>query len=134
MLCSETRALTKDYRVPEKDPGLAGAVASLFNRRYRTTRAVDSISLKIEEGELVGFLGANGAGKTTTLKMLSGLLTPTSGEADVLGNLQRKAAAATRMFEEIVREMQHETGVKRLVYQDTIPSLPPWLATEVATR
>jgi ABC-2 type transport system ATP-binding protein len=81
-----THGLTKDYVVPEKDPGLSGAVRSLFARRFRATRAVDAVDLSIEAGELVGFLGANGAGKTTTLKMLSGLLTPTSGEAQVLGH------------------------------------------------
>jgi ABC-2 type transport system ATP-binding protein len=95
----EVRALTKEYRVPEKDPGLWGAVRSLVNRRFRTTRAVEGISLTIEEGELVGFLGANGAGKTTTLKMLSGLLTPTSGEAVVMGHVPwRREAAFQRRF------------------------------------
>ncbi|MBI3289483.1 MAG: ATP-binding cassette domain-containing protein [Elusimicrobia bacterium] len=83
----ETRALTKDYRSPVKEPGLWGGVKSLFDRRYKDTRAVDGVSFRIEEGELVGFLGANGAGKTTTLKMLSGLLTPTSGEASALGHV-----------------------------------------------
>ena len=99
MLSIETRALTKDYRSPEKDPGLLGAVRSLFSRRFRTTRAVDAISLKVEEGELVGFLGANGAGKTTTLKMLSGLLNPTAGEAVVLGHVPwRREAQFQRRF------------------------------------
>jgi ABC-2 type transport system ATP-binding protein len=88
------QALTKDYRVPEKEPGLGGALKSLFNRKFRTTRAVDAIDLHIEEGELVGFLGANGAGKTTTLKMLSGLLTPTGGTAAVLGHVPWKREAA----------------------------------------
>ena len=90
----ETFALTKDYSAPEKEPGLAGALKSLFNRRFKHTRAVDRISFKVEEGELVGFLGVNGAGKTTTLKMLSGLLHPTSGEATVLGHAPWKREAA----------------------------------------
>ena len=80
----ETKGLTKDYRSPIKEPGLWGGVKSLFDRKYKDTRAVDGVSFKIQEGELVGFLGANGAGKTTTLKMLSGLLTPTGGEATAL--------------------------------------------------
>lgn len=83
----EVRRLTKVYRSPEKEPGLSGAFRSLFDRRYRHTHAVEAISFDIAEGELVGFLGANGAGKTTTLKMLSGLLTPTGGEATVLGRV-----------------------------------------------
>jgi ABC-2 type transport system ATP-binding protein len=82
----EVSRLTKVYRSPEKEPGLSGALRSLFKRKFRQTRAVDAVSFGIEEGELVGFLGVNGAGKTTTLKMLSGLLTPTSGDARVLGH------------------------------------------------
>lgn len=84
-LAIETDGLTKDYRSPLKEPGLWGGVKSLFDRKWKDTRAVDGVSFKIEEGELVGFLGANGAGKTTTLKMLSGLLTPTAGSATALG-------------------------------------------------
>ena len=81
----ETRDLTKVYRTYKKKPGLAGAVRGLFKREYEEVRAVDGISFTIDEGEIVGFLGPNGAGKTTALKMLSGLLNPTSGEASVLG-------------------------------------------------
>ncbi|MFI5346269.1 MAG: ATP-binding cassette domain-containing protein [Elusimicrobiota bacterium] len=86
----ETKGLTKDYRSPVKEPGLWGGVKALFDRKYKDTRAVDGVTFKIEEGELVGFLGANGAGKTTTLKMLSGLLTPTSGTAIALGHVPWK--------------------------------------------
>ncbi|MBI4060722.1 MAG: ATP-binding cassette domain-containing protein [Elusimicrobia bacterium] len=89
----ETRGLTKDYRSPLKEPGLWGGVKSLFDRKYKDTRAVDAVSFRIEEGELVGFLGANGAGKTTTLKMLSGLLTPTAGSATALGRVPWKREA-----------------------------------------
>ena len=77
--------LAKHYQVPEREGGLKAAVTSLFNRKFKTIKAVDGISFTIEPGEVVGFLGPNGAGKTTTLKMLSGLLHPTSGEASVLG-------------------------------------------------
>ncbi|MBI5247218.1 MAG: ATP-binding cassette domain-containing protein [Elusimicrobia bacterium] len=90
----ETKGLTKDYRSPIKEPGLWGGVKSLFDRKYKDTRAVDGVTFKIEEGELVGFLGANGAGKTTTLKMLSGLLTPTAGEATALGHVPWKREPA----------------------------------------
>ena len=77
--------LSKHYKVPERQGGLKAAVVSLFNRKYRAVKAVDRISFAIEPGEVVGFLGPNGAGKTTTLKILSGLLHPTSGQVNVLG-------------------------------------------------
>jgi ABC-2 type transport system ATP-binding protein len=81
----EVAGLTKSFRTYKKDPGLAGAVRGLFRRRHETVFAVKDVSFRVGEGEFVGFLGPNGAGKTTTLKMLSGLLHPTSGEARVLG-------------------------------------------------
>src|SRR5213595_1097052 len=81
----EVQGLTKSFRTYKKKPGLAGALKGLFHREHQITLAVRDVSFTIEEGELVGFLGPNGAGKTTTLKMLSGLLYPTSGAACVLG-------------------------------------------------
>jgi ABC-2 type transport system ATP-binding protein len=81
----EVQGLTKTYRTYKKAPGFAGALKGLWKRDYETTHAAKDIRFAVEEGELVGFLGPNGAGKTTTLKMLAGLLYPTSGEARVLG-------------------------------------------------
>src|SRR5438093_11238882 len=81
----EVQGLTKAFRTYKKQPGLTGALKGLFHRQYEQTLAVKEVSFSIGEGELVGFLGPNGAGKTTTLKMLSGLLYPTSGTAQVLG-------------------------------------------------
>jgi ABC-2 type transport system ATP-binding protein len=81
----EVRELTKTFRTYRKQPGLWGAFRGLFHREYTETRAVDAVSFRVEPGEFVGFLGPNGAGKTTVLKMLSGLVQPTSGEASVLG-------------------------------------------------
>jgi ABC-2 type transport system ATP-binding protein len=81
----EVQALTKAFRTYKKKPGFRGAARGLFHRKYEQTVAVKDVSFRIEPGELVGFLGPNGAGKTTTLKMLAGLLYPTSGTARVLG-------------------------------------------------
>jgi ABC-2 type transport system ATP-binding protein len=77
------RELRKHFRVHKRPPGFASAVKSLFHRTYQTVKAVDGVSFTIERGERVGFLGPNGAGKTTTLKVLSGLLHPTSGVVEV---------------------------------------------------
>jgi ABC-2 type transport system ATP-binding protein len=77
--------LTKTYRTYQKEAGFWGALRGLAKRKYKDTAAAKEVSFSVNEGELVGFLGPNGAGKTTVLKMLSGLLYPTSGEASVLG-------------------------------------------------
>jgi ABC-2 type transport system ATP-binding protein len=82
--------LTKIFKVPEREPGLRAAAKALIRRTTRDVHAVEAISFDIEPGEVVGFLGPNGAGKTTTLKMLAGLLYPTSGEARVLGHIPSK--------------------------------------------
>jgi len=79
--------LHKTFFVPVREGGLRAAIRSLVRRQNRAVPAVDGVSFDIEPGEIVGFLGPNGAGKTTTLKMLSGLLYPTSGEISVLGHV-----------------------------------------------
>jgi ABC-2 type transport system ATP-binding protein len=78
-------SLSKHFKVPVRESGLKASLSSLVKREYRVVKAVDEITFRINPGEVVGFLGPNGAGKTTTLKMLSGLLYPTSGHASVLG-------------------------------------------------
>ncbi|HSL34826.1 MAG TPA: ATP-binding cassette domain-containing protein [Candidatus Limnocylindrales bacterium] len=82
--------LRKTFRVPVREAGLLAALKSLVKRESREVHAVEGISFDIAPGEVVGFLGPNGAGKTTSLKMLSGLLYPTTGEAIVLGHVPSK--------------------------------------------
>src|SRR6202049_4550816 len=81
----EAQGLSKTYRVFQKKVGFLGAVRGLFRREYKQVAAVAGVDFQIERGEMVAFLGPNGAGKTTTLKMLSGLIYPSSGDARVLG-------------------------------------------------
>lgn len=87
MAIIEIEKLTKTYRVYQKQEGLLAAVRGLWHREYRDVEAVRSIDLKVEPGEFVAFLGPNGAGKTTTLKLLSGVIYPTSGTARVMGHV-----------------------------------------------
>lgn len=77
--------LSKTYQTPTKAAGITGFFKDVFNRKYKNIKAVDDISFNIEQGELIGFVGPNGAGKTTTMKMLTGILYPTTGEISVLG-------------------------------------------------
>jgi ABC-2 type transport system ATP-binding protein len=107
--------LAKHYRVHRRPPGLAAALRSVFYRRYDTVRAVDGIDFSVREGERVGFLGPNGAGKTTTLKMLSGLLHPTSGDVRVAGHVPRRREA------EFLKQITLVMGQK----QQLIWDLPP---------
>lgn len=81
----EVSALSKEYKIAEKSPGLTGAIKGLFVRKYTVKKAVDRISFRIGQGEMVGYIGANGAGKSTTIKMLCGILTPSGGEVRVNG-------------------------------------------------
>jgi ABC-2 type transport system ATP-binding protein len=86
----QVEKLVKEYRVHERSAGAWASLRSLFRRRYRVARAVDELSFAIAAGERVGFLGPNGAGKTTTLKVLAGLLHPTSGTVRVDGHDPRR--------------------------------------------
>jgi ABC-2 type transport system ATP-binding protein len=85
MAVIEIDSLCKSYRVYQKAEGLWGSVRGLFKRDYREVQAVRDVNLRVEKGEFVAFLGPNGAGKTTTLKLLSGVIYPTSGTARVMG-------------------------------------------------
>jgi ABC-2 type transport system ATP-binding protein len=99
MIAVDVRNLRKTYRVFRKREGLAASISGLFRREYQAVNAVAGVSFAIEQGEMVAFLGPNGAGKTTTLKLLAGLIYPTSGEATVLGHIPwRREIAYRRRF------------------------------------
>jgi len=116
MLAVETRDLCKTYSTVKKQPGIGGSIKALFTRERNEVHAVCDVSMEIGQGELVGFLGPNGAGKTTTLKMLTGILHPTSGEAHVLGFVpnQRK--------HEMLKQISLVMGNKNQLWWD----LPAW--------
>lgn len=98
MAVIEIDNLNKSYRVYQKQEGLLASVRGLFRREHREVQAVRDVSLRVEKGEFVAFLGPNGAGKTTTLKLLSGVIYPTSGTARVMGFVpwQRETAYRRR--------------------------------------
>ncbi|CAH1212159.1 Vitamin B12 import ATP-binding protein BtuD [Paenibacillus plantiphilus] len=150
----EVRGLTKEYTIVKKSPGLRGAIKGLFVRDYTVKRAVDDINFSINQGELVGYIGANGAGKSTTIKMLSGILTPSAGEVKVNGiipyeqrkkNAQRIGAVfgqRTQLFWDIaVREsyslLKHIYQIPDKQHKDTLDmftevlNLGPLLGTPV---
>jgi ABC-2 type transport system ATP-binding protein len=110
------RALRKHYRVHKRPPGLLSAGRSLFHRTYTEVKAVDDISFEIAAGERVGFLGPNGAGKTTTLKVLSGLLHASAGEAVVDGHRPHKREDA------FLKKIMLVMGQKQQLIWDLPPS------------
>ena len=83
----QIKNVSKEFKVLNRREGLKGSLKDLFSRDYKIVRAVDNISMDIEQGEIVGYLGPNGAGKSTTIKMMTGVLEPTSGEILVGGNI-----------------------------------------------
>lgn len=86
----EVKNLKKEFKMNKKYPGFKGAIKSFFSREYTTKTAVDDISFTINDGEVVGYIGANGAGKSTTIKMMTGILTPSSGKVLVNGKVPYK--------------------------------------------
>jgi ABC-2 type transport system ATP-binding protein len=112
--------LAKHYSVHRKEPGLSGSIKSLLRRRSMAVKAVDDVSFRVDEGEMVGFLGPNGAGKTTTLKLLSGLLHPTAGEARVLGYVPWRRETA------YLKQLSLVMGQKNQLWWD-IPAMDTFL-------
>lgn len=82
--------LSKGYKISKRKPGIVGGLKSIVHKEYEEITALDKISFEVGEGELVGYIGPNGAGKSTTIKILSGILTPDSGECKVLGKVPYK--------------------------------------------
>jgi len=121
------RGLEKTFRVPEREAGLRASMRSLVRRKYRDVHAVDGVSFDIPAGEIVGFLGPNGAGKTTTLKMLSGLLFPTSGKISVLGHVP------SRRERDYLRRMTLVMGNRNQLQWD-IPALDSFEMNRVIYR
>jgi ABC-2 type transport system ATP-binding protein len=114
-------ALSKTYYTTKKAPGVLGALKGLFRPERVTVEAVKEVTFSIEEGELVGFLGPNGAGKTTALKMLSGILYPSGGKAEVLGH------TPWHRNPEMQRQISLVMGNKNQLWWD----LPAWDSFEV---
>ncbi|MDF3056396.1 MAG: transporter [Rariglobus sp.] len=136
----EVRNLTRIFRTYKKQPGFWGGIKGLFNREFEETAAARDITFDIAEGEFVGFLGPNGAGKTTTLKMLSGLIYPTSGTARVAGfDPTRRENAYRRLFALVLGQknqlwwdlpaqesfllLRHIYGIPAKQYQETLDEL-----------
>lgn len=124
MAAIEVNGLTKTYHTYKKAPGFTGAFKGLFYRDYEAVHAARDVAFQIEEGEFVGFLGPNGAGKTTVLKMLAGLLYPTSGHAEVLGFVPWKRQDAYR------RQFALLLGQKNQLWWD----LPAWESLELNSK
>ncbi len=112
----ETQDLTRTYKSYQKPEGFMNSLKGFFNRQYQEKVALDKTTLQIESGQIVGLVGANGAGKTTLLKMLSGLVTPTGGEARVLGYRpwERK--------NEFLRQISILLGQKNQLWWDISPA------------
>ncbi len=108
----DIQKLTKTYRVYQKKEGLVASLRGLVKRQYRNVEAVSEIDLTVDQGEFVAFLGPNGAGKTTTLKMLSGVINPTSGTCSVMGHVPWKRENAFR------RRMALVMGQKNQLWWD----------------
>ena len=86
----EIKNVSKEFKVLNRREGLKGSIKDLFSRDYKIVKAVDDISMTIDQGEIVGYLGPNGAGKSTTIKMMTGVLEPSSGEIIVNGRVPYK--------------------------------------------
>ena len=104
--------LTKEFNIIQKNRGISGALKNLFITQKNLIKAVDNISFTIDKGEIVGFIGPNGAGKSTTIKMMSGILTPTSGEIAING------LSPTKERKKVVQKIGVVFGQRSQLYWD----------------
>lgn len=116
----QVKNLRKTFTSHVKEPGLKGSIKSLFSREVKTKEALKSVNLEIQQGEIIGLIGANGAGKTTLIKMLSGIVHPTSGEATVMGHVPWQRSNEYR------RQMALIMGQKNQVWWD-LPALDSFI-------
>ena len=116
----QVKHLRKTFTSHVKEPGLKGSFKSLFSREVRTKDALKSVNLEIKQGEIIGLIGANGAGKTTLIKILSGIVHPSSGEATVMGYVPWERSNEYR------RQMALIMGQKNQVWWD-LPALDSFL-------
>ncbi|SDS71423.1 ABC transporter ATP-binding protein [Microlunatus soli] len=112
--------LTKSFRTPVRAAGLRAAATSLVRRRHRTVRAVSELSFGVDAGSVVGFIGPNGAGKTTTMKMLTGILHPTAGVAQVLGHQPHRREPEFLSKIALLRGSQPISGPSELTVADHV--------------
>ena len=113
--------LKKDYQRVKRREGFLGGLRTLFSAEYETTHAVDDISFHINEGELVGYIGPNGAGKSTSIKMLCGILVPTSGQIEVNGLVPHKNRMENARQ---IRAVKQEAVPGELTFGDTLDPTP----------
>ncbi|GCE28475.1 ABC transporter [Dictyobacter alpinus] len=116
----DVKDLRMVYRAPLREEGLRAALVSVFHRTYREIYAVQEVSFGVESGEVVGFIGPNGAGKTTTLKMLSGILHPTSGGVRALGYIPWRRESAFLRQIALIRGSQPLSGPGELTVLDSL--------------
>ena len=130
----EVQNLTRIFRTYKKQPGFWGGVHGLFKREFEEIAAAKDVSFSIREGEFVGFLGPNGAGKTTTLKMLSGLIFPTSGTARVASSLSfwDKKTSSGGIFPPLNPSCFSDTSTDSLPPSIKRPSTNSWISSTCA--
>ena len=109
------QSISKTFKVPKRQSGVKAAFTSLFHREYQQIEALRSVSFRVDEGEIVGYIGPNGAGKSTSIKVMSGILVPDSGEAEIMGYCPWKQRA------EYVRHIGVVFGQRTQLWWDVPP-------------